>query len=119
MLPDCHFPVEESLVVEHGDGLDRLDRVVELDDCVSSRLSLFVPVKLGHHHASRQTENLTKLLLVNRVRQVGHKQTVVQGTFDTQGLQELKERLEKRNLIQFQNSLKVERRYEWKTSLVT
>lgn len=64
---DRHFSVKEGLVVQHGDGLDRLDGVVELDDGVAARLSVFVSVQLGCHNTPGQAEHFSKLLLVNRV----------------------------------------------------
>ena len=64
---DRHFPVEEGLIVQHGDGLDRLNGVVELDDGVAAGLSVFVSVQLGCHHTTGQAEHFSKLLLVNRV----------------------------------------------------
>ena len=58
------------LIVEHGDGLDGLDRVVELDDGVAARLPFLVPAELDGDAAAGKAEDLAHLLLVDGVGQL-------------------------------------------------
>ena len=69
------FNVIYRLIVQHGDGLNGLDRMVELDDGVAAGLAVLVATQLDGDDSSGQTENFAKLLLVDSVHQLQNKQT--------------------------------------------
>jgi hypothetical protein len=54
------------LVVEHADGLDRFDRVGELDEAVAAGLAIAVFVDLGPHDAAGKPEYLSQFIVVDR-----------------------------------------------------
>ena len=53
------------MVVEHADGLDRFNRMCELDEAVTSRFSVPVFVDLGRHDPAGQPEHFAKFLIVD------------------------------------------------------
>ena len=90
VVPDHHFAAVEDLIVEHGDGLDGLDRMTVFDDPVTPRLSVLVLVQLGVTDPPGEAENFLQLALADVVGEVGHEQPRVQRPVDVERAEELR-----------------------------
>merc|ERR1719211_838875 len=83
------LPVKELLIVQHGDGLDRLDRMIIDNNGKASRLPLLVPLELHSNYSTCQAEYLLQLSLIYCIVHVGHKYPCVQRASDVEAGQEL------------------------------
>merc|ERR550519_2592206 len=90
VVPDLHGVVEQLLVVEHRNGLDRLHRVVKSDEGKPPGFPLFIPDEFTAHDPAGHAEHLPQLLLVNTRSQIGNKNPVVERPINPQTVQELR-----------------------------